>query len=53
MSERGVCICPACGCQFSDWRKTELEARDRKRRAAPERRFGIKAVLARAFGRSW
>lgn len=25
MSERGVCICPACGCQFSDDQKAKLE----------------------------
>lgn len=25
MSERGVCICPACGCQFSDDEKTKFE----------------------------
>lgn len=28
MSERGVCICPACGCQFSDDQKEKLERAD-------------------------
>jgi hypothetical protein len=28
VSERGVCICPACGCQFSDDQKAKLERAD-------------------------
>jgi hypothetical protein len=35
MSERGVCICPNCGCRFSDTGKVQLEQqRDRYKRIA-------------------
>ena len=32
MSERGVCICPACGCQFSSDRVTALQGENRQLR---------------------
>lgn len=41
MSERGVCICPDCGCQFSDWRKVELEEQVRKYRRAEINRLWL------------
>ena len=31
MSERGVCICPACGCQFSDDQKAKYERHFKRR----------------------
>ena len=43
MPERGVCICPQCGCQFSDDQKAKLERMDRRRdwRRRPLYRFRL------------
>lgn len=51
MSERGVCICPACGCQFSDHQKVKLERAAEKIWVSDM--DGVATVCGEGEGVSW